>query len=222
VPQRTAGTLGSAETAPHLPKEAAPAGVLVLRVMATRDTTGCCCVRVRCGLAPDPLPKESARSHDRSARSVFGTRRHGRSGGVMTTPPAHPSAAPACQRAPPRSPGQPRHGRCGLRRFTRPFRPPVPRSGVAPLRSPQSLPYVPPPVKGRARCHCARHSLGRDATMNCLRSPARRSPRIHHLREPHQFTTPSLLCQVGCRGALFALRLARRRWVRASKRSIVR
>ena len=60
----------------------------------------------------------------------------------------HPSAAPACQRARPRSLGQPWHGRCGYCRFTRPIWPPVPRSGVAPLRSPQSLPYVRPPVKG--------------------------------------------------------------------------
>jgi len=32
--------------------------------------------------------------------------------------------------------------------------------------------------------------------------------RIHQLREPHQFTTTSLLCQVGCVGSPFAPRLA--------------
>jgi hypothetical protein len=56
VPQRTAGTLGSAETAPHLPKEAAPAGVLVLRVMATRDYDWLllCASPMRPGPRPSP------------------------------------------------------------------------------------------------------------------------------------------------------------------------
>ena len=43
------------------------------------------------------------------------------------------------------------HGRCGYRRFTRSNWPPVPRSGVAPLRSPQSLPRPRHPVKGHQR-----------------------------------------------------------------------
>jgi len=96
-------------------------------------------------------------------------------------------------------------------------------SGVAPLRSPQSLPYVRPPVKGSTWCHCVLHSLGRDASKNYLRSPARRSKRHPPtLRELHQCTASSLLCQVGCPGSLIASRLASRRWVRASKTTIVR
>jgi hypothetical protein len=165
----------------------APSGVLLLRVMATRV------------LADLLLLGESNPGH--SPRQPPVRRRAGmppiRSLRLRHTTPWHtilpgrtlpqPPAAPACQRARSRSPGKPRHGRCGLHRFTRPIRPPVPRSGVAPLRSPQSLPYVRPRVKGSVRRHCALHSLGRDAPRNCLRSPARRS-------KPHPPTsgTPSV------------------------------
>jgi hypothetical protein len=107
-----------------------------------------------------------------------------------------------------------------------PLHPPLPaaRSTLGGRSSPEpAKPTVrPSPCQGSGTVslRSALPRKGRDNEQ--LRSPARRSPRIHHLREPHQFTTPSLLCQVGCRGALFALRLARRRWVRAGKRSIVR
>jgi hypothetical protein len=139
-----------------------------------------------------------------------------------TTAPLHPSPAPACQRARPRSPGQPRYGRCGSCRFTRPIWPPVPRSGVAPLRSPQSLPYLRPHVKGWVSiiAHCIPSEATRQGTVSGL--PRDAPHRIHQLREPHQFTTSSLLCQVGRHGARRATRLARRRWVRASKTIIVR
>ena len=93
-----------------------------------------------------------------------------------------------------------------------PLHPPLPatRSMRGGRSSPEpAKPTVrPSPCQGLARGHCALHSLGRDAIMNCLRSPARRSHGIHRLRELHQFTTPSLLCQVGCRESLFAPRLA--------------
>jgi hypothetical protein len=142
-----------------------------------------------------------------SARSVFGTRRDVRPGRFLTRPA--PSPAPACQRARPRSLGQPRHGRCGFRRFTRPIWPPVPRSGVAPLRSPQSLPYVRLPVKGSGTVslRSAFPRKGRTKELSPVSRETLQAASIQ-LREPHQFTTPPLLCQVGCRGSLFAPRIA--------------
>ena len=56
----------------------------------------------------------------------------------LAADPPHPSAAPACQRAAPLDVSEPAEPT-----LTRPIWPPVPRSGVAPLRSPQSLPYSP-------------------------------------------------------------------------------
>ena len=92
-----------------------------------------------------------------SARSVFGTRRDGASGKScqLPIPSVRCASLSTCSA---RSPGQPRYGRCGFRRFTRPIRPPVPRSGVAPLRSLQSLPYVRPLVKGYQPAACRRCS----------------------------------------------------------------
>ena len=46
----------------------------------------------------------------------------------------------------------------------------------------------------------------RERTVSGL--PGDTPQRIHQLREPHQFTTASLLCQVGCVGPPFAPRLA--------------
>jgi hypothetical protein len=116
-----------------------------LRVMATRSATDWLLLCASPPVVPPPL-LPGGRADPPLAPSSAPDAMSPRSSPQARSP--HPSAAPACQRAAPRSPGQPRHGRCGSCRFTRPIWPPVPRSGVAPLRSPQSLPYVRPPVKG--------------------------------------------------------------------------
>jgi hypothetical protein len=111
----------------------------------------CCCWASRIDPGPRARPKARtphqhhplapSSAHDTLARSPL----------ISKEDPPQPSAAPACQGAAPRdataSARLLRH--C---RFTRSIRPPVPRSGVAPHRSPQSLPWLPPPCQGsRAR-----------------------------------------------------------------------
>jgi hypothetical protein len=94
---------------PHPPQEMAPAGVLVLRVMATRMATGmCCCVRVSTAVPPPlfpggradhPLAPSSA--HDAMSRT---TRFRSR--------PIRPRRQ--LVNVLPRAASQPRHGCCGV------------------------------------------------------------------------------------------------------------
>ena len=143
----------------------------LLRVMATRLHcwlfSFCCDCAVdefECVLTPGLLSR-GCRAQARSARSVFGTRRDGPVGSVSLqgVGPRPPSAAPACQRAHPRSGSAPNggiptrgHDRPGTdsRRSAdavitaSPSRPPVLPRGGRPSRSPQSLPYPPAPCQG--------------------------------------------------------------------------
>ena len=143
---------------------------------------------------PQHPPLAPSSAHDTQAHSPLSFR-------VSRSPP---SAAPACQRAAPRevttSARLLRH-----RRFTRSIRPPVPRSGVAPHRSPQSLPVSRHPVKARGQGHCVlpfprRGRIGAAIPFSSGDAPCC----AQQLWELHQCTTAPLLCQVGCRGPLFA------------------
>jgi hypothetical protein len=118
-----------------------------LRVMATRCIwLTCCCWASRSNPGPRASPKaHTSHQHPPLApSSAHDTRTHSPLFSRMLSPP---SAAPACQRAAPRDVATSarllRH-----RRFTRSIRPPVPQSGVAPHRSPQSLPCLPSPCQG--------------------------------------------------------------------------
>jgi len=74
------------------------------------------------------------------------------------------------------------HGRCGYRRFTRSNWPPVPRSGVAPLRSPQSLPRPRHPVKGHHRM--SRLGSGPARSLQAQNSPGTSALTRPSLKEP--------------------------------------
>jgi hypothetical protein len=161
--------------------------------MATRFIwLTCCCWASRIQWlrphAPSPKEGPAVRPH-RSARSVFGTRHPGSDSLPSRKDPPQPSAAPACQGAAPRdattSARLLRH--C---RFTRSIRPPVPRSGVAPHRSPQSLPCLPPPCQGPGT-RSLRPAVPSETTRQESDSsfPGGDAPcRIQQLWEPHQFT----------------------------------
>ena len=137
--------------------------------MATRFIwLTCCCWASRIDPGPRARPKARtphqhhplapSSAHDTLARSPL----------ISKEDPPQPSAAPACQGAAPRdataSARLLRH-----RRFTRSIRPPVPRSGVAPHRSPQSLPKPYSLVKGdmrtvlRLRSRRCRHLVAQEA-----------------------------------------------------------
>ena len=183
----------------------------------------CCCGRAESILAPqaDSRKKSAPRQHHPLAPSSAPDA-IAPTGPSSPTTPHHPPAAPACQRAAPRAvatAARPMR-QC---RFTRSIRPPVPRSGVAPRRARKSYPASPHPVKGWAqgnRGSACPSQATRTRTASGL--PGDALHRIDQLREPHQFTTTPLLCQVRCPGSLFAPRLALRRWVRESKMPIVR
>ncbi len=90
-----------------------------------------------------------------------------------------------------------RHGRCGYRRFTRSIRPPVPRSGVAPLRSPQSLPVPAPPCQG-PRVGGLGSAPGRTQSRRPPGFTGTSQRARPSLKEPHVrvIPLPRILCQV--------------------------
>jgi hypothetical protein len=100
------------------------------------------------GPCPQRPPERVHRAQAPSARSVFGTRPDVAFLQSLRLKRPHRPCASLSRCRPARSDSH-RHGRCGSRRFTRSIRPPVPRSGVAPHRSLQSLPRPRHPVKGR-------------------------------------------------------------------------
>ena len=118
---------------------------------------------------------------------------------VPQRPAPHPSAAPACQRAAPRA----------VTTSARPMRHlplhplhPAARSTLGGRSSPEpAKPTVAPATLSRvghgAIALCVPSEGTRQRTVSGLPGDAPR--RIHQLREPHQFTTTPLLCQVGCR-----------------------
>ena len=169
-----------------------------------------------------PYPQARTPAPAPSARSVFGTRRPG--------PRSRPlprwlrSSRPLRQlvKVLPRAARQPRYGCRGTAASPAPSGRPFHFGGRS---SPEPAKLTPPPAS-LSRLgfggHCVLPFPRRDALEHRPRFPRGDAPcRIQQLWEPHQFTTSRLLCQVGCRGKLGAPRLARRRWVRASKMIIL-
>ena len=184
----------------------------------------CCCGRAESILAPQAdSRKKSAPTPAPSARSVFGTRRDSPHRARRSRRPRAIRPLRQLVNVLPRAPWQPRRGRCGSAASPAPSGRPYHARGS--LLAEPANPTSPRPTLSRVG-----HRV-----IGVLRVPRKRRARelppvsretlytaSINCREPHQFTTTPLLCQVGCPGSLYAPRLARSRWVRSSKTTIVR